>query len=182
RGRFSPLFRSRLSDRKKAPRAPFKIWAAGGACGHLDPGARVFKSTCASAAGRRGGTRTHDPRFWRPMLYQLSYTPRPGREVAAATAGRKGRISSLRAERSNQGERMISRKGAKARRERRPTLRLCAFAGDSFRLRGNIVRDDIPAEVQVPRLGARQLARTGARQGAWGDELDDGRDAGDRAD
>jgi hypothetical protein len=25
--------------------------------------------------GRGGGTRTHDPRFWRPMLYQLSYTP-----------------------------------------------------------------------------------------------------------
>src|SRR5690349_15653635 len=27
--------------------------------------------------GRGRGTRTHDPRFWRPMLYQLSYTPRP---------------------------------------------------------------------------------------------------------
>jgi hypothetical protein len=26
-------------------------------------------------AGRSGGTRTHGPRFWRPMLYQLSYTP-----------------------------------------------------------------------------------------------------------
>src|SRR5215468_1541657 len=25
--------------------------------------------------GRSGGTRTPDPRFWRPMLYQLSYTP-----------------------------------------------------------------------------------------------------------
>ena len=25
--------------------------------------------------GRRGGTRTPDTRFWRPMLYQLSYTP-----------------------------------------------------------------------------------------------------------
>ena len=25
--------------------------------------------------GRSGGTRTHGPRFWRPMLYQLSYTP-----------------------------------------------------------------------------------------------------------
>ena len=24
--------------------------------------------------GRGGGTRTPDPRFWRPMLYQLSYT------------------------------------------------------------------------------------------------------------
>ena len=27
--------------------------------------------------GRGRGTRTHDPRFWRPMLYQLSYTPMP---------------------------------------------------------------------------------------------------------
>src|SRR5260370_12136411 len=26
--------------------------------------------------GRSGGTRTPGPRFWRPMLYQLSYTPR----------------------------------------------------------------------------------------------------------
>lgn len=25
--------------------------------------------------GRGGGTRTHDNRFWRPVLYQLSYTP-----------------------------------------------------------------------------------------------------------
>ena len=25
--------------------------------------------------GRRGGTRTRNPRFWRPVLYQLSYTP-----------------------------------------------------------------------------------------------------------
>src|SRR5476651_2029200 len=29
----------------------------------------------SSNNGRSGGTRTHDPRFWRPMLYQLSYTP-----------------------------------------------------------------------------------------------------------
>src|SRR5690625_4675600 len=31
--------------------------------------------------GRGGGTRTPGPRFWRPMLYQLSYTPSapPGR-------------------------------------------------------------------------------------------------------
>ncbi len=25
--------------------------------------------------GRGGGIRTHDTRFWRPVLYQLSYTP-----------------------------------------------------------------------------------------------------------
>jgi hypothetical protein len=28
-----------------------------------------------SQIGRGGRTRTLDPRFWRPMLYQLSYTP-----------------------------------------------------------------------------------------------------------
>src|SRR5437870_8714729 len=28
-------------------------------------------------SGRRGATRTPDPRFWRPLLYQLSYTPVP---------------------------------------------------------------------------------------------------------
>src|ERR1700679_1105763 len=26
-------------------------------------------------AGRSGGARTPNPRFWRPVLYQLSYTP-----------------------------------------------------------------------------------------------------------
>ncbi len=30
----------------------------------------------AIPTGRGRGTRTHDPRFWRPMLYQLSYTPK----------------------------------------------------------------------------------------------------------
>ena len=28
------------------------------------------------ADGRRGGTRTRNPRFWRPVLCQLSYTPK----------------------------------------------------------------------------------------------------------
>ena len=32
--------------------------------------------------GRSGRARTYDPRFWRPVLYQLSYTPR-GSNVAA---------------------------------------------------------------------------------------------------
>ena len=26
--------------------------------------------------GRRGGTRTHNLRFWRPLLYQLNYSPK----------------------------------------------------------------------------------------------------------
>src|SRR6185437_6597423 len=29
-----------------------------------------------SRAGRSGGARTPNPRFWRPVLYQLSYTPK----------------------------------------------------------------------------------------------------------
>src|ERR1700746_2973950 len=29
-------------------------------------------------AGRSGRARTCDPRFWRPVLYQLSYTPNGG--------------------------------------------------------------------------------------------------------
>src|SRR5213078_1184132 len=29
----------------------------------------------ASLLGRSGGTRTPSPRFWRPVLYQLSYWP-----------------------------------------------------------------------------------------------------------
>ncbi len=32
----------------------------------------------ASIFGRGGRTRTHDPWFWRPVLYQLSYTPTYG--------------------------------------------------------------------------------------------------------
>src|SRR6266581_6375528 len=30
--------------------------------------------------GRSGGARTPNPRFWRPVLYQLSYTPNPNRQ------------------------------------------------------------------------------------------------------
>src|SRR6266446_8267921 len=39
---------------------------------HRSGGTRAFQ---VLSSGRSGGTRTHDPRFWRPMLYQLSYTP-----------------------------------------------------------------------------------------------------------
>ncbi len=35
--------------------------------------ASVSKSFANDGRGRRA--RTHDPRFWRPVLYQLSYTP-----------------------------------------------------------------------------------------------------------
>src|SRR6185437_14536026 len=35
----------------------------------------MFSSPIRCIAGRSGGTRTHGLRFWRPPLYQLSYTP-----------------------------------------------------------------------------------------------------------
>src|SRR6185437_9454611 len=59
----------RVSDRN-APRGPGG--PAGLGCDLASPH-RLFKLV----AGRSGGTRTPGPRFWRPMLYQLSYTPKP---------------------------------------------------------------------------------------------------------
>ena len=40
----------------------------------------------AGDAGRRGGTRTPNPRFWRPVLYQLSYTPTAAPFAASVAA------------------------------------------------------------------------------------------------
>src|SRR5690606_23865286 len=37
------------------------------------------QSRAWASLGRSGGTRTHDIRFWRPTLYQLSYTPVPAK-------------------------------------------------------------------------------------------------------
>src|SRR5205085_278923 len=54
-------------------------------CGSLSGG----EPSLQEGTGRGRGTRTHDPRFWRPMLYQLSYTPRPRREVARRVQPRK---------------------------------------------------------------------------------------------
>src|SRR5690606_30667392 len=39
--------------------------------------------------GRSGGTRTHGPRFWRPMLYQLSYTPSMKPQIGTPASGTK---------------------------------------------------------------------------------------------
>src|SRR5579862_4330380 len=36
--------------------------------------------------GRAGGTRTPNRRFWRPVLYQLSYCPSPARAPVTASA------------------------------------------------------------------------------------------------
>src|SRR5689334_6907992 len=49
----------------------------------------ILRHARYSENGRSGGTRTPGPRFWRPMLYQLSYTPtctrRRRRSPAAAS-------------------------------------------------------------------------------------------------
>ena len=50
-------------------------------------GHRPLKTAClpipppGRQAGRSGGTRTHDLRFWRPLLCQLSYTPVPAKST-----------------------------------------------------------------------------------------------------
>ena len=42
--------------------------------------------------GSGRGTRTHDLRFWRPPLYQLSYTPSGHRGFASSAAGLQDRV------------------------------------------------------------------------------------------
>ena len=37
---------------------------------------RGFTVCTTALSGRSGGARTPSPRFWRPVLYQLSYTPK----------------------------------------------------------------------------------------------------------
>src|ERR1700737_1470591 len=48
-------------------------------CTLLDLGsaAAALAMVVIPESGRGGATRTPDPRFWRPLLYQLSYTPVP---------------------------------------------------------------------------------------------------------
>src|SRR5712671_6503238 len=41
----------------------------------------------STIAGRSGRARTCDPRFWRPVLYQLSYTPAGNRALPPIHAG-----------------------------------------------------------------------------------------------
>ena len=62
------------------------------------PGPRPRHSNCWLKAGRSGRARTCDPRFWRPVLYQLSYTPAGNRRrrrfapfQAQGMAGLQGR-------------------------------------------------------------------------------------------
>ena len=88
-----PYFsRKHLTQRKPPPRqrAQFpRISMRADLSAPLDPHSDVWKFTVVErplVPGRGRGTRTHDPRFWRPMLYQLSYTP-SGDEPSTGKAG-----------------------------------------------------------------------------------------------
>ena len=55
---------------------------AGGSAARVTSATRVTLSSIPrEMAGRSGGTRTPGIRFWRPTLYQLSYTPATGHQV-----------------------------------------------------------------------------------------------------
>src|SRR5580698_11576186 len=63
-------------DHGLAPRRPGDPGHLGADFAHeLDWILRRHTNTL-NESGRSGGTRTPGPRFWRPMLYQLSYTPK----------------------------------------------------------------------------------------------------------
>src|ERR1700678_2349072 len=73
-------------DAEPAPRRP-----------SLDEGPRPATQGRArrpGGGGRRGGTRTPSPRFWRPVLYQLSYTP-SGDPFASSGAAMQERRTAL---------------------------------------------------------------------------------------
>ena len=46
--------------------------------------------------GRSGGARTPNPRFWRPVLYQLSYTPAGAQKARAFIAATTPRTQGAR--------------------------------------------------------------------------------------
>jgi hypothetical protein len=48
--------------------------------------------------GRSGGTRTPDRRFWRPLLFQLSYAPRCARTLIIARSSQTGQGAQTRAD------------------------------------------------------------------------------------
>jgi hypothetical protein len=76
-------------------RSPYSCWI----CPENYPpaGRLICASQVVDLAGRSGRARTCDPRFWRPVLYQLSYTPvrtlrhRPIRAVSSIGHGRMAR-------------------------------------------------------------------------------------------
>src|SRR5256714_13629374 len=72
--RSSPTMSSRLRMRPRR-------WVGDGVvrCTLFDLGSvgTALAMVVIPESGRGGATRTPDPRFWRPLLYQLSYTPVP---------------------------------------------------------------------------------------------------------
>src|SRR6202035_2772049 len=65
--------------RLRAQPASYRMTAAIAKQNMTDGAAKVLSQEenrpSVARGGRRGGTRTPSPRFWRPVLYQLSYTP-----------------------------------------------------------------------------------------------------------
>ena len=90
-GRRDPLALGRRPDAGRAVGAPFSSRAPMRRRLRFCSRFRSSRDIVASVRerGRAGGTRTPDRRFWRPMLYQLSYCPRLGLpRLPAALAGR----------------------------------------------------------------------------------------------
>src|SRR6218665_1425948 len=103
----TPLRRVKLNSQPHAPRVcfalhkarfPFSQEATGlltnydGSRRHANRHRRCKWSALSGGNGRGRGARTPDLRFWRPQLYQLSYTPKclpyPGETPLAGKAWR----------------------------------------------------------------------------------------------
>ena len=66
------------------------------------PKVKVGGGKIKGLAGRSGRARTCDPRFWRPVLYQLSYTPNgTGAVLATRAVSSIGHAPFARAKRPN---------------------------------------------------------------------------------
>ncbi len=61
-------------------------------CDQAAPLWRAKSAKSLIGLGRGGGARTPDPRIWRPMHYQLSYTPKAERLVVGQAEGIKRRL------------------------------------------------------------------------------------------
>ena len=115
----TPLRRVKLNSQPHAPRVCFALHKArfpfsqeatglltnlGGPCRHAIARRRCKWSALSGENGRGRGARTPDLRFWRPPLYQLSYTPsrppHPGRSVRTGKAwrlyGARARLASAK--------------------------------------------------------------------------------------
>ena len=89
----SPLKRNSTKGRRK----PSNWVENRQACPASDKGHSKNISNYRRLNGRGGRARTYDNRFWRPVLYQLSYTPKEPRHrtCPAACSGRLKHIARL---------------------------------------------------------------------------------------